>query len=648
MSQRRLLSVSAGVLTILYAGEVRAVPSVVAEVALPGGPFDGVAVTPDGSKVYVSVVQSQNPGVNAIAVIDADSNTVVDTIDLGDQGADNSSPRQLYLAPDGGLLIHSTYADNLIVIDTATDTVQTILPGVGSAVAVFTPDSAQLWSRDSASKSLQVYDTLGDMALLAAFPLLSPGSSDFPLVITPDGSRVYGVSSNEGGNGFDEPVAVDSFDVAGLAPLAHYGVGVGSMGNALVDARVAPDGAHMYTSCALSTRVARIDLATDTVVNTADVPLYGEGLSLSPDGETLYVFENGYMGGLMRVYEAATLNLQKTVDVNGQSARFLATSRQSVFAPSGCAVIVPGPLMNQIFALDPVTHEKIASFATPGGTAYTVAFNKSSTRAYLPWRTDLTHGSLTVLDLGEDCSVEAGTPCTDNAQCGGFACIDGVCCDSPCGDGATDDCQACSVAQGAAVDGSCGPVGAGATCRPAEMQCDVAEVCDGKDVACPPDAFVADGEPCDGGACVDGACEAEATSTSAGGSSGSVETTGSVGTTGPADSTGAAESTGTTPTSGEPVDSESDGNSGTGGGESTSGGGPGVPTSGGGEASSDSGSGSDTAGEAVDDGCGCATDGGAAAWWALLAMLPRRRRRVSAADASRGVARSHSQRVRAD
>jgi MYXO-CTERM domain-containing protein len=613
----RLLGVSAGVLTVLAAGEARAVPAVVAEVALPGAPFDGIAVTPDGSTVYVSVVQAKNPGLNAIAVIDADSNTVVDTIDLGDQGADSSSPRQLYLAPDGGLLIHSTYVDNLIVIDTATDTVQTILPGVGSAVAVFTPDSAQLWSRDSASKSLQVYDTVNNsMTLLATFPLLSPGSSDFPLVITPDGARVYGVSSNEGGNGFNNPVAVDSFDVAGLATLAHYGVGLGDMGNALVDARVAPDGAHMYTSCALSTRVARIELASDTVVNTADVPLYGEGLSLSPDGETLYVFENGYMGGLMRVYEAATLSLLKTVDVNGQSARFLATSRQSVFAPSGCAVIVPGPLMNQIFALDPATHEKIASFATPGGTAYTVAFNNSSTRAYLPWRTDGTHGNLTVLDLGEGCAALPGDPCVDNAECGGLACIDGVCCDSPCGDGATDDCQACSVAEGAAVDGTCGPVGAGANCRPADASCDVAEVCDGEDVACPPDAFVADGAPCDGGACIAGTCEAAGTSTS-----GSVETTGGGGTT------GAVESTGPAPTSGEPIDSDSDGISGTGGGEASTGG-AGVPTSGGGEASSDGGSGSDTAGETIDDGCGCATSGGRAPWLVLLVMLPGRRRRV--------------------
>jgi hypothetical protein len=41
------------------------------------------------------------------------------------------------------------------------------------------------------------------------------------------------------------------------------------------------------------------------------------------------------------VFDTGTLTLQKTVDVQGQVARFLATSRKTIFAPGGCAVIVP-------------------------------------------------------------------------------------------------------------------------------------------------------------------------------------------------------------------------------------------------------------------------------------------------------------------
>lgn len=41
--------------------------------------------------------------------------------------------------------------------------------------------------------------------------------------------------------------------------------------------------------------------------------------------------------------------------------------------------------------------------------------------------------------------VADGEVCTDAAECASDYCVDGVCCDTPCGDGATDDCRACDV-----------------------------------------------------------------------------------------------------------------------------------------------------------------------------------------------------------
>lgn len=121
------------------AGEAGAAPVELAKLQLPGAPFDGIAITPDGKKLYVSLVAAKAPGKNTIAVVDTQTNTVAKVIDLGDQGADNSSPRQLYMSPDGGRLIHMTFVGNLLVIDTKTDTLLKTLPGVGKADAVFTP-----------------------------------------------------------------------------------------------------------------------------------------------------------------------------------------------------------------------------------------------------------------------------------------------------------------------------------------------------------------------------------------------------------------------------------------------------------------------------------------------------------------------------
>ena len=48
-----------------------------------------------------------------------------------------------------------------------------------------------------------------------------------------------------------------------------------------------------------------------------------------------------------------------------------------------------------------------------------------------------------------------GQPCSGATQCKTGFCVDGVCCATSCGNGATDDCRACSVASGSNADGTC-------------------------------------------------------------------------------------------------------------------------------------------------------------------------------------------------
>jgi hypothetical protein len=95
-----------------------------------------------------------------------------------------------------------------------------------------------------------------------------------------------------------------------------------------------------------------------------------------------------------------------------------------------------------------------------------------------------------------------GQACTAAAECASGFCVDGVCCDGACGGGAGSDCEACSVAAGAPVDGRCALLGAARVCRAAAGACDQAERCDGAAAACPGDAPADDGTACnDGDAC---------------------------------------------------------------------------------------------------------------------------------------------------
>ncbi len=81
-----------------------------------------------------------------------------------------------------------------------------------------------------------------------------------------------------------------------------------------------------------------------------------------------------------------------------------------------------------------------------------------------------------------------GVPCLSAKQCSSGHCVEGLCCDTACGGGKAGDCQACSVAQHAAKDGTCGPVKAGQLCRAGAGDCDAAETCTGASMTCPADA----------------------------------------------------------------------------------------------------------------------------------------------------------------
>ncbi|MFH0900468.1 MAG: hypothetical protein V2A73_07550 [Pseudomonadota bacterium] len=91
---------------------------------------------------------------------------------------------------------------------------------------------------------------------------------------------------------------------------------------------------------------------------------------------------------------------------------------------------------------------------------------------------------------------EKGTPCDEAEECSTGFCVDGVCCDSACGNGDPSDCQACSAARGATEDGTCTLTTT--VCRPSRdgAPCDAPEVCDGKSVACPEDVLAGPEDEC--------------------------------------------------------------------------------------------------------------------------------------------------------
>jgi hypothetical protein len=203
---------------------------------------------------------------------------------------------------------------------------------------------------------------------------------------------------------------------------------------------------------------------------------------------------------------------------------------------------------------------------------------------------------------------DLGGACQADADCTIGFCADGVCCDAPCGGDDPDDCQTCSAALGARVDGTCTLLAADTTCRPAAAECDAPELCTGDGAACPADSPVSDDTPCRDGLCLGGVCEPATTTTTT--------TTTTDTSTGSADTTGEPQvPTGSTSTSDDaPTGTAPDAPGSTG-----------AP-----DPSTDASSGTDTAGQ-TDGGCGCSMGHGpmdmSLVTFAALALSRRRRRR---------------------
>jgi YVTN family beta-propeller protein len=149
----------------------------------------GIAVTPDGSKVYIT-----NQAADSVSVIDTATNTVTATIPLG--GTDN--PIGIAVTPDASkvYVANSYSALSISVIDTATNEVSATIPldlspvapdGLSPIGVAVTPDGSKVYVATSSGFPLLI-DTATN-TVVSVFKALGYGSTG--VAVTPDGSKVY-------------------------------------------------------------------------------------------------------------------------------------------------------------------------------------------------------------------------------------------------------------------------------------------------------------------------------------------------------------------------------------------------------------------------------------------------------------------------
>jgi YVTN family beta-propeller protein len=252
--------------------------AVLATIPTPGN-ANSLTLSPDGSKLYVGLNVGTNSDPDALVVIDTATRAIVgSSIAVGGDGTSG-----IAVTPNGSTLYVPIGNANLVdVIDTTTRAV-TQLPNTVTQprIPVLSPDGTHLYVSHFlspvATEHITSYDLTASPVTAVDIPLPSLGSLD-GMTMSPDGSHVY----------FTQRTATISrfgtVDTATNAVTMLDGIGGGARGVA-----VTPDGARAYVADFTDNTVAIIDLATNTLVSTVSVPGGPQDVVISPDGRFAYV-----------------------------------------------------------------------------------------------------------------------------------------------------------------------------------------------------------------------------------------------------------------------------------------------------------------------------------------------------------------------
>lgn len=341
-----------GVITVLDTAS----DTITGTIRVGRSPF-GVAFTPDGTVAFVANVDSES-----VSVIDVATDSVTGTIAM------TGGPRDLAVSPDGTKLYVATLGLNAVtVIDVATSTVTARLTVGGQPVSVaFAPDGTKAYVTNTDSDSVSVIDTATE-TVSGSFAVVK---NPIDVVFTPDGTKAYVASLSLS--------AIAVIDVAtnaqtGLIALEPVLTNVIELPYSLA---MSPDGSVLYAT--LKSRTVRvIDTTTDSAVSTITGLFsgYSWGTAVAPDSSKIYTTD--ITVNTMSIVTFPSPVFTVAFDANGGVGTMTAQDSSSA-----------APLTANAFTRGGYTFAGWNTAADGGGTAYadtaSYAFSASTT-LYAQW-----------------------------------------------------------------------------------------------------------------------------------------------------------------------------------------------------------------------------------------------------------------------
>ncbi|MGB9941091.1 PKD domain-containing protein [Methanosarcina sp.] len=233
----------------------------------------GVAVTPDGTKVYVT-----NPGNgyqypdSTVSVIDTATNTVTKTVSVG------VHPIRVAVTPDGTkvYVTNSESSGTVSVINTATNTVTATVPvGAYPMGLAVTPDGTKVYVAVTGINAVSVIDTETNTVTATINDEVGPAE----VVVNPEGTKVYVAHPSK------DLISVIDVTTNTVTDTLKYNIDIGSPYGITVN----PTGTELCATHHSSNIVSVTDTATNTVTAVVPVGYQPEEVAVTPDGTKVYV-----------------------------------------------------------------------------------------------------------------------------------------------------------------------------------------------------------------------------------------------------------------------------------------------------------------------------------------------------------------------
>lgn len=269
-----------------------------------GSAPEGVAITPDGRRAFVSNIDE-----DSISYIDLAKRVVDRVVSIGP--GDVAAPRGIAVSPDGARLYVAKSGQGAVaVVDVASGAVvKQIAVGSGPFGMALAPNGGKLVTANQIAGTASIIDTTA----LAVVATLDVGSQPFGVATSIDGKFAYVASFGT------NRVAVIDLATNSLKPPIQ--VGLGPFGIA-----PSPDGKTLYVSDNAN-QVSVVDLQAGTTVASITVGLHPQGLAVTLDGRYLYVANQ----------------FDDTVSIVDTSARAVAKTLRVTDGPVSLGAFIAGP-----------------------------------------------------------------------------------------------------------------------------------------------------------------------------------------------------------------------------------------------------------------------------------------------------------------